>query len=649
MTNFVPPEWSTLPHEVFGFEVIKGGCSLPRVDLNATAYAQSAASASFVLIGRDADVCGLVLSHPSVSRVHAVLCFRSDVLLLRDLGSTHGTQRNKASVASANGGAGEWVELAVGDILRFGASSRLYVLEGPDEFRPEEVESERLRLLRQRAERHNEERLRAISSANGVRADDDDHGSAYASWGMDDDGEDPVDEANERGASSAALMAEEGGEALPEYLRDAESDPAAPYTLARLGLPRDEKKLKPADRKSWEKIQRVDVKLAHLRSEVARIRAKEGRQGELTDGQRSQITKNERAIEAYVAKISDLVDAVKLRRVGASSTGGPNAKKEPQLSAAERRRRRRRAVHAYEDDDFFDRTESTRSKRARGAGAAPNAPAQTAAAGETLTLAALQERARVVAKERSILEAELARARKDGAAGAALEIEEGTDVLDAYLVDATKAQIAATIQALERRIEAAVREEEKVAALVYIATPALSRVTRPAARAEPPAVSATAAPRAAVPAALRSPSPVLPPATRVPPAPLPAPVPSVPAFAPPVSPAIAVAAHPCAVEGQRPPVEEGRAGAAVELKAPDAVQPTTKRVLGPSLPSVPSKRRRKRSRPSAKRGATERGRGGGDTGGAVDPKTLEGGDVVWVPPVGQRGDGVTSLNAKFGY
>ena len=68
-------------------------------------------------------------------------------------------------------------------------------------------------------------------------------------------------------------------------------------------------------------------------------------------------------------------------------------------------------------------------------------------------------------------------------------------------------------------------------------------------------------------------------------------------------------------------MEEGRAGAAVELKAPDAVQPTTKRVLGPSLPSVPSKRRRKRSRPSAKRGATERGRGGGDTGGAVDPKT----------------------------
>jgi len=33
--------------------------------------------------------------------------------------------------------------------------------------------------------------------------------------------------------------------------------------------------------------------------------------------------------------------------------------------------------------------------------------------------------------------------------------------------------------------------------------------------------------------------------------------------------------------------------------------------------------------------------GGGDT--------LEGGEVAWVAPVGQKGDGRTALNAKFGY
>ena len=38
--------------------------------------------------------------------------------------------------------------------------------------------------------------------------------------------------------------------------------------------------------------------------------------------------------------------------------------------------------------------------------------------------------------------------------------------------------------------------------------------------------------------------------------------------------------------------------------------------------------------------------GGGAHGGG---DTLEGGEVAWVAPVGQKGDGRTSLNAKFGY
>ena len=44
-----------------------------------------------VVIGRDLDVCEVVLSHPTVSRRHARLVFAADILQIEDLGSTNGT------------------------------------------------------------------------------------------------------------------------------------------------------------------------------------------------------------------------------------------------------------------------------------------------------------------------------------------------------------------------------------------------------------------------------------------------------------------------------------------------------------------------------------------------------------------------------
>jgi len=44
-----------------------------------------------VVIGRDFDVCEVVLSHPTVSRRHARLVFAGDILRIEDMGSTNGT------------------------------------------------------------------------------------------------------------------------------------------------------------------------------------------------------------------------------------------------------------------------------------------------------------------------------------------------------------------------------------------------------------------------------------------------------------------------------------------------------------------------------------------------------------------------------
>ena len=173
------PSWGGPPAAQWSLDVIRGGVALEPIDLNAAARRQDAAEGSWVLVGRDADACTLAPQHPSTSRHHAVFQFRAsrsgggddnnvsdgngseadavntadvtEALFLKDLASTHGTLRNKSALGSSSGsGGGAWVELSVGDVLRFGASSRLYIVEGPAAARPDAVESDRLRSLRRR-------------------------------------------------------------------------------------------------------------------------------------------------------------------------------------------------------------------------------------------------------------------------------------------------------------------------------------------------------------------------------------------------------------------------------------------------------------------------------------------------------------------
>lgn len=74
-----------------------------------------------LLVGRDRS-CGIVVSHPAVSRRHARLTLEGASLLLEDLKSANGTYVNEARVERAN--------LKPGDIVRFGADpSCSYVVE----------------------------------------------------------------------------------------------------------------------------------------------------------------------------------------------------------------------------------------------------------------------------------------------------------------------------------------------------------------------------------------------------------------------------------------------------------------------------------------------------------------------------------------
>ncbi|TPP58494.1 Smad nuclear interacting protein [Fasciola gigantica] len=154
-----PPKWAMVcpMHTAYRLEVIKNGTPLPECTVNLTCANTSTDTGtrelSFCLFGRQPELfyapndqlqgqCA-VMAHPSVSRLHAVLQYgepppsiaktsavQTDVTgwYLQDLDSTHGTFVNKRRLPP-----GRFVRIHVGYVIRFGASTRLYLMCGPDQ------------------------------------------------------------------------------------------------------------------------------------------------------------------------------------------------------------------------------------------------------------------------------------------------------------------------------------------------------------------------------------------------------------------------------------------------------------------------------------------------------------------------------------
>ncbi|PKY26559.1 hypothetical protein RhiirB3_513757 [Rhizophagus irregularis] len=120
------PEWSDLPKINCSFEIIKNGISLEFIDFP---------SKEFLVLGR-LPICDIAMEHPSISRYHAIIQFNSKgEIFLYDLDSAHGTIINKQRVPSRH-----FTKLRVGDQLKFGESTRTYVLLGPEEPQPEPIQ-----------------------------------------------------------------------------------------------------------------------------------------------------------------------------------------------------------------------------------------------------------------------------------------------------------------------------------------------------------------------------------------------------------------------------------------------------------------------------------------------------------------------------
>jgi pSer/pThr/pTyr-binding forkhead associated (FHA) protein len=116
------PESSALPPAEYTLEVLRNGSIIDYISLSHRPY---------TVFGRSPD-SDVVLEHPTISRYHAIVQYKSEFehgqpagLYLYDCGSTHGTFINKKRLEAK-----VYVRIKVDYIIKFGQSTRLYLVQG---------------------------------------------------------------------------------------------------------------------------------------------------------------------------------------------------------------------------------------------------------------------------------------------------------------------------------------------------------------------------------------------------------------------------------------------------------------------------------------------------------------------------------------
>ncbi|XP_021739356.1 kanadaptin-like [Chenopodium quinoa] len=401
----VPP-WSEAPALPFFLEVLKDGAIIDHYDVTKKgAY----------MFGR-IDLCDFILEHPTISRFHAVLQFRGDeAAYIYDLGSTHGTSVNKKTGMDLCLNKKQYVELRVGDVIRFGLSTRLYIFQGPEELMPLEADLSSIRYAKDR-----EDSLRRAKENAS-------HGDGIL-WGM---REDAVEEA------------EDDGDEITWQTYKGE--------------------LTEKQQKTREKVLKRMEKIAHMKKEMAAIRAKDISQGGLTQGQQTQIARNEQRISQILEELESLEETLNdsIResmgaRSGKSSRGKHKgfAEDEDELMS--------------DDDEFYDRTKKKSANK--------SADAQSVETADSLLdkkEALLNE---IDEKNKLLLE------EKNKVLEPVVEQDTG-DVLDAYMSGlSTQLVIDKTVQ-VEKDISSLQKELDRIVYLLKIADPtgetAKKRATAP--------------------------------------------------------------------------------------------------------------------------------------------------------------------------
>ena len=185
--SYKEPSWGGIGADSgkYKLEVIKEGTKIDEISLDGK---------SMFVFGR-LQSCDHQMDHPTISRHHAVFQYRlqkgdddqsKSGWYLYDLDSTHGTFVNKQRIKSE-----VFVRLRVGYVIKFGGSTRLFVVDGPPDDCDQETElsfadmtrmkeeAKLARKMKEMAEDQESERQN-MSEAFSKR-------NEFCTWGMDDD------------------------------------------------------------------------------------------------------------------------------------------------------------------------------------------------------------------------------------------------------------------------------------------------------------------------------------------------------------------------------------------------------------------------------------------------------------------------------
>ncbi|KAK6180668.1 hypothetical protein SNE40_008674 [Patella caerulea] len=182
------PNWSGLPEPGYSFEILKNGAIIENIELKDKA---------FYVFGR-LPSCDVTMEHPSLSRYHAVIQYcknpESSVSqsgwYLYDLDSTHGTWLNKNKVKP-----NVYHRIRVGHVVKFGGSTRLHILQGPETDQEEESELSVTEIKQQRDRQKREaEVLRLADADESDRLQQKMNQDEGCSWGMGEEAEEEAEE-----------------------------------------------------------------------------------------------------------------------------------------------------------------------------------------------------------------------------------------------------------------------------------------------------------------------------------------------------------------------------------------------------------------------------------------------------------------------